>query len=95
MLVYHLGEALDTLLLHEVSPDIFTLMQDFFEAKWSEGKLTELFTDEDIHALLAVLSPYFGGVNKAQHRKTGPRAFPMIRGASKDGLLLCLQTKTL
>ena len=61
MLVARLSEALDTLPLHEVSPKLFELMQDFFEQKWLEGKLSELFSDEDIHDLLAVLAPYVGG----------------------------------
>lgn len=52
---------MDTLPLHEVSPDIEELLRDFFEARWREGKLSELWTDEDVQALLGVLAPYFSG----------------------------------
>ena len=41
MLVARLSEALDTLPLHEVSPDVVELLRDFFEQKWREGKLSE------------------------------------------------------
>lgn len=71
MLIAQLSEALETLALHEVSPKLFELMQDFFEQKWLEGKLSELFTDEDIHDLLALLSPYVGGLMKENYQVAG------------------------
>src|SRR5690606_34290364 len=60
MLVARLSEALETLPPPEVSPKPVTLLQHFLAQKWNEGKLSHLFTDEDIHALLAVLSAYLG-----------------------------------
>ena len=40
------------------SPPVHDLLRDLFEERWGQGKLSELWTDEDIQALLQLLSPY-------------------------------------
>ena len=60
LIIARLSDMLDTLPLHEVSPEIEELLRDFFEQRWREGKLSDLWTDDDVQALLAVLAPYLG-----------------------------------
>ena len=61
LIIARLSDTLDTLPLHEVSPDIEELLRFFFEKRWREGKLSDLWSDEDVQALMAVLAPYLGG----------------------------------
>ena len=37
------------------------LLRDFFEARWREGKLSDLWSDEDVQGWLGVLASYLGG----------------------------------
>ena len=48
MLVARRSEVLDRLPLHEVSPAVEERLQYFFERKWGEGKLTELWMNRDV-----------------------------------------------
>ena len=49
---------LDTLPLHEVDAEIEEILRFFFEKRWREGKLSDLWSDEDVQGLLGVLAPY-------------------------------------
>ena len=58
MITARLADTLDTLPLHEVSPDIEELLRDYFEARWREGKQSDLWTDEDVQGLVGLLAAY-------------------------------------
>ena len=52
------ADTLDTLPLQSVAEPVPEVLSQFFDEKWEQGKLSELWTEEDEAALLQLLSPY-------------------------------------
>lgn len=61
-IIARLADTLDTLPLHEVSPDTAELPSVFFDEKWQQRKLSELRGEEDEAGLLHLLVPYLSAV---------------------------------
>lgn len=61
LIIARLADTLDTLPLHEVSPDVAELLSEFFDEKWQQGKLSELWGEEHEAGPLQLLGPYLDG----------------------------------